>query len=131
MTEIVARGNLRQTACQRLGISKNTYSKWMEAGNRQLRDHEHGRRKTLLLQAKLVVSLREAEARVKEQITENILEGKNLQAQMWFLERRFSKEFSRNPAAHVDDETGEEVRVDAAQLLADRLAQLIGGGDDS
>jgi hypothetical protein len=130
MAEIVRKGNFRMVALQRLGISKNTYSKWMEVGRKQIRDVEQGRRKAVLLQGKLVIALDDAEGFVHGRMIEDILKSDNVAARQWYLERRFNKLYSRNPAAHLDDETGETVKIDASALLAEKLAQLVGGDEE-
>jgi len=122
---IVEKGNFRSVARQRLGISVSTYDKWISTGRKQIRDFESGRRKHLLLQGKFVLALDEAEGRVHGQMVEDILDKGSIQARQWYLERRFNKLYSRNPAAHIDDETGKEVQVDAAALLAERLKALV------
>ena len=39
--------------------------------------------------------------------------------------RRYNKLYSKNPNAHVDDETGEESKVDALEILAEKLRTLL------
>ena len=113
-------------ARQRLGVSVSTYDKWIKSGRKQIREVESGKRKSLLLQGKLLIALDEAEGFVHGQMVEDILEKGSIQARQWYLERRFNKLYSRNPAAHLDDETGKEVKIDATALLAEKLKVLLG-----
>lgn len=122
--DIVRRGNFRYVACQRLGITRGTYTNWTQTGRKQLREFEKGERTYLSLPAKLVLKLDEAEGYVHGEMVEDILEQGSIQARQWFLERRFNKLYSRNPNAHTDDETGEEVTIDPIALLAERLKEL-------
>lgn len=126
----VERGNFRQVARQRLGIPVWTYNSWIAAGKKQLTEYTQGKRKKLLLQGQFVLALDRAEGYVHGQMVEDILEHGSIQARQWYLERRFNKLYSRNPNAHVDDETGEEHKVDGATVLAEKLAQLFGEEDE-
>ena len=124
--KIVGRGNFRQTARQRLGISVATYDEWIRAGKKQIRDVEKGKRKQILLQGRLCLALDSAEGFVHGKMVEDILESESIPARQWYLERRFSKQYSRNPNAHIDDETGQELKIDAAELLLDKLKTVLG-----
>lgn len=126
---VVRKGNFRYVALQRLGISRHTYDQWMTVGRKQIRDYEAGRRRNILMQGKLVLALDEAEGVVHGQMVEDILEHGSIQARQWFLERRFNKLYSRNPNAHIDDESGKEEKVDHAALLLERLVAAAKEGE--
>lgn len=130
MVAIVEKGNFRTVACQRLGISPNTYRGWQQAGQKQLREVESGIRKEPLLQGKLIIALDRAEGYVHGRMVENVLENGTVRDQQWFLERRFNKLYSRNPNAHRDDETGEDHKLDARQELAEKIQRILEGKDE-
>ena len=125
-TRIVKRGNFRQVARQRLGISVATYDRWISAGKKQIREVEQGKRKQILLQGKFVIAMDAAEGFVHGKMVEDILESGSIQARQWYLERRFNKMYSRSPAAHTDDETGKDIKIDAGELLLDKLKTVLG-----
>lgn len=124
MCAIVAKGNFRQVACQRMGITPGTYRTWTQAGRKQLREFEQGERTYLSMQAQLVIKLDEAEGYIHGQMVEDILNHGSIQARQWYLERRFNKLYTKNPNAHTDDETGETVTIDPIAVLAARLKEL-------
>ena len=122
---IVEAGNFRYIAAQRLGIPRNTWSSWLTRGRKELREHADGKRDKLTVKATLVLELDKAEARCHQRLLQDVVESENVQAKMWFLERRYNKLYSKNPNARIDDDTGEEVEVSATDILAEKLAQLL------
>ena len=123
---IVEKGNFRTTARQRLGISVFVYDRWIQAGHKQIRDHETGKRPNILLQGKLVKALDAAEGYVHGKMIEDILDSGSIQARQWYLEKRFNKLYSKNPNAHLDDESGQTITTDINEVLAEKLATLLG-----
>ena len=127
---IVEAGNFRYIAAQRLGISRTTWISWLARGRRELKEAEEGKRDRLTVKASLVVKLDAAEARCHQRILQDVVDSDNVQAKMWFLERRYNKLYSKNPNARIDDESGEEVELDASQILAEKLLQFLEPKDD-
>lgn len=124
LVEIVRRGNFRKTAADELGIPPGTFNSWLQRGKRELRDYAAGRLDELTLKARLIQELARAESRAHADILRDVVNSEDVRAKMWFLERRYNKQYSKNPNAHIDDETGEQSKVDALQLLAEALAQI-------
>ncbi len=123
--DIVEAGNFRYIAAQRLGIPRNTWASWLTRGRKELKEHTAGDRDRLTVKASLVVELDKAEARCHQRILQDVVDSDNVQAKMWFLERRYNKLYSKNPNARIDDESGEEIELNAAQILAEKLAQFL------
>lgn len=119
--EIVGRGNFRYVARGKLGIPEGTWCSWMTHGRKNLREVEGGSGRALSLQAKLVMALDKAENDVHARIIEDVLTSDNLKLKVEYLYRRYGKLYSKNPNAH-DDDTGETVKVDPLELLAEKLA---------
>jgi uncharacterized protein (DUF2384 family) len=115
-------------AAAKMGIPIQTFNGWSVRGKKELRDHAAGRRKTLTIKADLVQARDAAEARCHEKILLDVVTSDSIQAKQWFLERRWNKLYSRNPNARIDDETGAEVKVDALDLLAEKLRGLMEDG---
>ncbi len=63
--------------------------------------------------------------RCHQLLLQDVIGSDSVQAKQWFLERRYNKLYSKNPNAHVDDETGEESKVDALEILAEKLRTLL------
>lgn len=122
---IVERGNFRYVAAQRLGVSHGTWASWLERGRKELREHTSGKRDTLTVKAKLVVELERAEAQCHERLLQDVLEADDPRLKMDFLKARYGKLYSRNPNARIDDETGEKVKIEIAEILADKLSQFM------
>ncbi len=125
LSKIVEAGNFRYVAIQRLGISQNTFADWIRKGKKELRDFESGRRDWVSTRAILVEELEKAEGKCHARILQDIVSSDNLNAKMWFLERRYNKMYTKNPNAKIDDESGETIKIDAASLLAEKLSQLM------
>ena len=125
LSKIVEAGNFRYVAIQRLGISQNTFADWIRKGKKELRDFEAGRRDWVSTRAILVEELEKAEGKCHARILQDIVSSDNLNAKMWFLERRYNKMYTKNPNAKIDDESGETIKIDAASLLAEKLSQLM------
>lgn len=126
MARIVRGGNFRYVAAQRLGVPTRTLQSWLLRGRKEIRRFEEGRvdESDLTLKAALVWALDEAEALAHQDILADVVHSESVQAKMWFLERRYNKLYSRNPNAVVDDEHQDTYKVDAVQLLAERLKEL-------
>ena len=112
LSKIVEAGNFRYVAIRK--------------GKKELRDFESGRRDWVSTRAILVEELEKAEGKCHARILQDIVSSDNLNAKMWFLERRYNKMYTKNPNAKIDDESGETIKIDAASLLAEKLSQLMG-----
>lgn len=125
---IVAAGNFRYVAAQRLGVPKGTWQGWLTRGRKELAEYAEGKRerKKLTVKAKLVTELEKAEGECHSRLLQDVLDSNSIQAKQWFLERRYNKLYSTNPNAHIDDETGETETFDAAAILAEKLRQFMG-----
>ncbi len=130
MARIVEAGNFRYVACQRMGISQNTFSTWIRKGNKERREYEAGRQDWVSSRVLLIEALEEAEGKCHSRLLQDIVSSDNLTAKMWYLERRYNKMYSKNPNAKIDDESGETIKIDATAILAERLSQLIEGSGD-
>lgn len=124
---IVEAGNFRYVAAQRLGVPASTWNSWLHRGKKELREFASGKRDHVTVKATLVRELDKAEARCHQRLLQDVVESDSVQAKQWFLERRYNKLYSRNPNARIDDETGEETKVDALEILADKLRTLMEG----
>ncbi len=120
---IVRRGNFRYVARGQLGISEGTWKTWLSYGRRDLRESEEGKTE-MSLQAKFVVALDKAENIVHDELIRDILASDNDKLKLEYLCRRYPKLYSKNINAH-DDDTGETVRVDPLELLAEKLKPFI------
>lgn len=123
--KIVAAGNFRQTACRALGIAQWTYDSWMQAGKKQLREVTEGIRDKPLIQGRFVQALNQAEAESHIEILRDVRTSNDIRAKIWYLERRFNKQYSRNPNAHIDDETGKEIEIDPGAAILERLVDAL------
>lgn len=133
---IVAQGNFRKTACQRLGIPLHIYAKWIQQGRESL-DHwnsgaagQLGRSPTAVsLPMEFVLRLDEAEGRMHSNILMDVLQSNSVGAKMWFLERRFRQQYMQDNAKKFDDESGREISVtteeDANDVLLEKLQILL------
>ena len=122
---IVEAGNYRRIAAKRLGIPLNTWNSWLQKGKKEMREYAAGKRTHVTVKATLVRELDKAEARCHQLLLQDVIGSDSVQAKQWFLERRYNKLYSKNPNAHVDDETGEEAKVDALEILAEKLRTLL------
>jgi hypothetical protein len=77
------------------------------------------------LQSTLCLRLDVAEGKMHADILEDVLSSKDPKVMLEFLKRRFNKQYSNNPNAHVDDETGKTEKIDVHALLADKLRALV------
>lgn len=124
LAAIVRKGNFRYVARGKLGIPRGTFESWISSGKREHREVQIGKRKNVTLKMRLVTALDIAENDVHAKIIEDVLESDNLKLKMDYLYRRYGKLYAKNPNAH-DDETGETVKIDPLELLADKLRTFI------
>ena len=85
------------------------------------------------LQAKLVMALDKAENDVHSKIIRNVMkldrtDPRSVKLQLEYAYRRYGKLYSKNPNAH-DDDTGETVKVDPLEALAEKLSPYMEGDD--
>jgi hypothetical protein len=123
--KIVEAGNFRKVAAQRLGVPMSTWNSWLQRGKKELREFSSGKRTSVTVKASFVRELDKAEGRCHARLLQDVISSDSIQAKQWFLERRYNKLYSKNPNAHIDDETGEESKVDALEILADKLRTLM------
>jgi hypothetical protein len=123
--QIVEAGNFRYVAAQRLGVPASTWNSWLHRGKKELREYASGKRDHVTVKASFVRELDKAEARCHQRLLQDVITSDSIQAKQWFLERRYNKLYSKNPNARIDDETGEETKVDALEILADKLRTLM------
>jgi hypothetical protein len=122
--KIVGQGNFRYVARGRLGIPEGTWISWLHRGKREWREYERGERDEITLKMKLERALDRAECVVHSAIIEDVLASDNHKLRMEYLYRRYGKLYSKNPNA-VDDDTGEEYKVDPNQVLNERLGAFL------
>ncbi len=120
----VALGNFRYVARGRAGVSESSFKSWLSRGRAELRELEEGKRDDLTLKADLVVALDQAENEVHSKIVEDVLGSNDNKLKLDYLYRRYSKLYAKNSHA-VDDYTGETVKIDPFELLAEKLTAFI------
>lgn len=130
LAEIVGDGNFRLVASQACGIARGTWHKWITTGNRDLKKLETGQIKEPTIHSKLILALEKAEADAHITLVQDVLLCGDSKLKLDFLRRRYTKLYSMNPNAVVDDETAEVEKVNGAEILAGRLAQLLGADSD-
>ena len=123
LCEIVSRGNFRLTACQRVGLSYRTFKKWLQKGKAEILAAADNPDAEPSLYMQLVLALEACEASMQQSLVQDVANG-DLKAKMWFLTHRWNKQFNRNTNTVIDDDAAEEVRIDPAIVLADRLKEL-------
>jgi len=124
---LIRAGNFRYIAAAACGVNIGTWQKWIRVGSAQIREHaESG--SDLHKEAHLVRAIEKAEADTHNDIIQDVLLGDNMQAKLWYLERRYNKLYNKNPNSRIDDESGETIKLDAASIIAERLRQFIEKG---
>lgn len=122
----VERGNFRYVACQRAGVSWRRYTYWMELAAKERRQRDDGKLKGKpSMYVHLLERLEQSEGEVHAQCVEDVLDSDDARLKMEYLKLRFSKLYSKNPNS-VDDETGRETKIDARELLRERLLAILG-----
>ena len=122
---IVARGNFRLTAAQRLGIPYNMLNAWFQRGRREIKKWgEDGPPSEPSIFAHFVLAVEMNEAEMQRCLVQDVVETGDIKAKQWFLTHRWNKLFNRNPNTRIDDDTMEEVKIDPAVVLAERLRDL-------
>ena len=99
LIELVGRnimaGNTKKTTCMAVGISQQTFYRWMKEGKEQSRG----------LKSEFCESVKKAEAVLKTALVSKIMNSPNWQAQAWLLERMFPEEYGRRQViAHAGDD---------------------------
>ncbi len=122
----VQKGNFRYIAFGRFGVPKTTWSDWLKRGNKELRERNIG---DLSKYARLVQELASADSYVHSRCVQDILASDDPRVKMEFLRRKYGKLYSMSPSA-VDDETGEESKIDMGARLLE-LLRAIRGDDES
>jgi hypothetical protein len=129
--EVVMRGNFRKTAFALVGIPHHTWKHWMLVGKaciagRPTPGNSNPSQEHKDLCVELVQRLDHVEALVEDEALNDVRTAakQDWKAASWYLERRHNKKYSRNPAAHWDDEEAVEVKIDAKAVLRDKLDRL-------
>ena len=125
--DIVRAGNFRKIAASRLGVPLATWASWLRRGRSELEDFTKGKCKSLGLKGRLIVELDRAEAEAHQDMLTDVVKNGSPELKLKFLRLRYGKLYSANPNAHLDDETGEEIKRTAADILAEKLAAFIEG----
>jgi len=125
---IVGKGNFRYVARGRLGIPQETWKSWLYRGRTEWREYTRGDREKITLKMELVKALDQAECRNHSDIIEDVMSDETpIKIKMEYLYRRYGKLYSKSPNA-VDDDTGEDVKVDPNQVLIEKLSAFLPEG---
>lgn len=129
LAELVREGNFRGPSAKSLGISLNTFHKWCSTGRQHIEEIEAGERKEPTQQSKLAVALDMAEGKCFVADTAAIRSGqgdvRDRELAFKVHQKRFARDYS-TPLVSVDDETGEQTKIDVLDMLGQRLAQMLG-----
>jgi len=128
---IVAAGNFRYTAAQRLGIPYHTIKSWMARAKKETEAFREGDEPSVFVH--LYMTVQAAEAHLQQALVQDVAVNGDLKSKIWFLEHRWNKLFSKNPNVILDDDEMEVQRVDPVALLGDKLREIMAlkdGGDE-
>lgn len=127
LCEIVGRGNFRTTAREKLSIPLETWKKWLRFGRIEHEELVAGTRfqKDLSPPYYLYVGLKAAENEAHDTVLTNVVNCDSPAVQLEFLKRRWPKLYNNVNNVAIDDETQEEVKIDATAMLLEKLSALI------
>lgn len=119
--KLIAAGNYTETVCQYLGISKDTWYRWLKTGERQ--------KKGIYSDFSDAVRQAEAEAEMRNvTIIQKAAQEGNLQAAIWYLERKFPDRWGRREKIQMEH-SGEMTQVvkndEATRRLLARIDETI------
>ncbi len=126
---VIEKGNFRIHAFAHIGVPQSLWTKWVARGRKEFRALSDGTRDLdeLTLNAALVMALDRAESRVAQDLGKDVRESGDIADKRWWLERRFSRQFARNPNAVSEGEQGtEEERPRGREILLSRLLRVLG-----
>jgi hypothetical protein len=135
VVEIVEKGNFRTHAFARININYHTWWNWITRGKQEIKEFNDGKRpiEKLTLKSELVMRLEKAEAEVAMEMNQDIRSAResdgrpDIKARTWFLERRFSKLYARNPNATVQGEESEpESQARGRDVLLGQILKALG-----
>ena len=120
----IRRGNFMYIAGQRLGFTKSQIYNWRDRGSKELAALESGESDTIGLCAMFVVESDRASADLHDRLIVDVLECEDPKVKWDFMRKRWSKQYSGNPATVEDPNTGESEKIDVAALIVERLEAL-------
>lgn len=124
---VIRLGNFRYVARQSLGIPSYYFSQWIKKGNVE-RDAIFAGKiapEDATVYYWLVSSMDKAEASVHAKLVFDVAYCSDPKVKLDFMRRRWGKLYNNNSNVSVDDETGEEVEIDVATLLREKLAAFV------
>lgn len=130
MCAIIERGNFRYVACHRAGVSLRRFSYWLEIAKKERSERDEGDNSKVSLHVHLLERIEQAEGELHSDCIEDILESDDARLKLEYLKLRYGKAYSGNPNARLDDENGTETKVDARELLRERLLAILGPPED-
>lgn len=124
VTRVIRAGNYAQTACEVVGISTNTYYRWLQMAEEQ---------GTAAIYRDFRDAIKRAEANAEVRTVARIMQAAEegtWQASAWFLERKHPTKWGRNDKIRQEVTGAEggpvEVVVDAKKAVLD----FLNAGDD-
>ena len=120
----ILRGNFMYVAGQRLGFTKSQIYNWRDRGAKELAALEAGESDTIGLCGMFVLESDRASADLHDRLIVDVLECEDPKVKWDFMRRRWSKQYSGNPATVEDPNTGESEKIDVAALIVERLEAL-------
>lgn len=127
LAAIVGVGNFRYVAAQSEGVSANTLRYWVQLGKKELAEFDDGKRKQseVTLRGILVSKLGISESKFHISAVKRLTGPDADPKLVWeFLKKRYGKTYSGMPGG-IDDDTGEETKLDPLALVAERLKELM------
>lgn len=128
----VRRGNYFETAAAIYGVHRTLLGNWMKTGRalingetdeEEATDHQRMCRR-------LVLALEKADAEMQGEVFEDILDPETKpETRLKFAERRWARQFSRNPNAsknYVDENLADVLNLDAREILEMKIKTLLG-----
>jgi hypothetical protein len=104
-----------------------TFRRWMARGVADRKKLEKAGEGEPSLYVLLVDAMEKAEGDAHAQGVEDVLTSGDPKLVLKFLTLRYNKLYNKNPNARVDDETGEEQKIDAKALLREKINALLDG----
>ncbi len=119
----MAKGNFNQISYKRAGISQGQFYSWMRKGKKDHDRFERGLEEKLSLEGQLMVVLGVAEGAIHTALLEDILSCDDPKLKLEFMRLRWPHLYSKNPSAHIDDDTGKEEKVSGFDVLVRKLSE--------
>lgn len=129
--KILATGTFRETTRKRLGIPPSLWARWIQDGKRERAELLEGVREELGPCGVFLEEIEKVEGAAHDRILNQGVITAGPEAQRWFLKVRYPELYSGTPARGImDDDSGELVKVDARELLKEKLRALLEGVAD-